>query len=571
MIVTQSINVHMDRQTRPTVETVQSDSGRAVAMALFSQGEKWTPPADTTGLIRYSICHEGEYFTSVYDSISDGTSAVTITGNVLQVRLTPEVLSVVGVGELQVELTSANRVIGTLSVLLRVQRNLSLEGQSPTVYNDLTRQIHKEVQLQVQQTYAQGGWMEDLNRQLECGFAAGGLEQGAEVASSSKIRSAFLRHGGRTLTVTFPDGLKVACHFYDEDKNYQYVSQEYTGSFTIYNGCAYVRLVVGYGDSSAVTDVEALGGLVRAFYKSDSCDRFQGHVTALGRSRFFDCHQQGYYRFSAADIPNISDCPDISVGGILEVWDHGGTDVVFQNIHTSDGQIWFRWGNRAFQRLLPRRQALNWYALGDGITQGYFSDAEGLGRDSEKSWVAVAAQENGWILTNHAVGGSGYVQSGTTGDGHNARDHVDTIDFSGAELVTLAFGVNDWKGGCPLGSMEDDVTTGGTVYSNLRYCIEKILADQPCAKVVVISPINCSAYGTRQGNWGMGHAFAGGTLEDFCEAQRTVCAYYGVGFVDLLHQSLVGRQNAPSVLTDGIHPTPACHRLLGIELAARLL
>ena len=570
MIVTQSMNVHLDKQTIPTVEAVQSDTGRAVRMALYSQGAPWTVPSGTTGTIRYSIFHEGECYTSVYDTLPDGSKAVTCSENGLTVGLTSEVLSIAGVGQLQVELYSGGQVVATFSVLLRVQRDLSMEGITPATRTNLTAQIRDEVLRHTQSAMDQNSWLDTLHHRIEVEYAAGTLDGGDMVASTTRICSNYIPHGGRELTVIVPAGLKVRCCFYNDDCVYKNESSFYTESFTIHNGQALVRLVVAHADDTAVADVDTLGQMVGIFYSSDSFDDYQGHIKALGYGSFAACTAPGYYRFAGADVAEISDAPAITVGGILQVQSHGGTKVVFQTILTTDGQIWFRWGSHAFAKLLPVGQKLRWYSLGDSIAQGYYCDGTGLYLDDSNGWAAVAARENGWSLSNRAVGGSGYVQPATIGDKLNARDHVDTIDFSNAELVTLAYGVNDWKGDCPLGCMSDDVAAGGTFYSNMRYCIEKILSDQPCARVVVISPVNCSAYGTQGGNWGISYGFAGGTLEDFCNAEREICEYYGIEYVDLLRGSMINRINAPEVLPDGVHPSPACHRLLGVEIAGKL-
>ena len=61
-------------------------------------------------------------------------------------------------------------------------------------------------------------------------------------------------------------------------------------------------------------------------------------------------------------------------------------------------------------------------------------------------------------------------------------------------MVTIAFGINDWKGSDTFGTFDDDITTGGAVYSNMRYVIEKILTDNPECKIFIITPINASKY-----------------------------------------------------------------------------
>ena len=215
---------------------------------------------------------------------------------------------------------------------------------------------------------------------------------------------------------------------------------------------------------------------------------------------------------------------------------------------------------------------LRWYALGDSITRGMYGYTGGSGVDTVNCWAALAAGYNGWTLTNKGVSGSGYVAKGGSDPETNAKEQVDATDFSGAELVTLAYGVNDWLQDNGVGSMDDDVTTGGTFISNMRYCIEKILSDNMEAKIVVVSPINCRSGCTVATNWGIGKANgAGATLEDFYLAEKTVCEYYGIEFIDMLHSSVVNRRNIYNALPDSVHPTKGIHKQMARELSRKIM
>ena len=218
---------------------------------------------------------------------------------------------------------------------------------------------------------------------------------------------------------------------------------------------------------------------------------------------------------------------------------------------------------------------VNWFALGDSITQGYYSVIENgsgtLKFDSKQVWSALLAQETGWRLVNSAVGGSGYVHAGTVLDKLSGRDHIDRMTFAPAELVTLAFGVNDWKGNQPLGSMADDVQTGGTFYSNMRYCIEKIRNENPDAEIVVISPMNCSRFGNAESNWGLGYRFSrNGTLEDIFTAMQEICDYYDLPLIDLLHNEEING-DIRNWFPDGVHPSLEKHQRLAQILKDELM
>ncbi|MBQ1938490.1 MAG: SGNH/GDSL hydrolase family protein [Bacteroidales bacterium] len=406
--------------------------------------------------------------------------------------------------------------------------------------------------------------------------------------------------------------------------------------------------------------------------KVESYHRYRGNVVELGYTRFADCKKSGYYSFTATDLPSISDIPsEISAGGILIVEPKSATGVVFQTIKTSIGEIWFRWAERAFQRIVPNVDSnkmavyrgnvvdcgytsfescklpgyysftkdnldtindapaalssggtlevrpysatnqvfqhitdvngqvwfrygsneftkggvdaeIRWLALGDSITEGYnsfFEDKVGtLGYSPASGWASLVAKINGWELTNCGIGGTGYVsQNPSTGnDKQNAREVVESLvstnAFQNADLVTLAYGVNDWKYDLPLGSMEDSVETGGTLYSNMRWCIHKIIENNPNIKIVVISPINCALFGNAESNYGSGYSFQNsGTLEDVFEAERKICAHYGLEFIDLLHGSVVNKLNITSTLPDGVHPSLDCHKALAYELGRKIM
>lgn len=328
-------------------------------------------------------------------------------------------------------------------------------------------------------------------------------------------------------------------------------------------------------------------------YDSKTNNIYRGIIRDLGYTSFAECTLYGHYRFFSADVANITDAPSgLTRAGNLFVYPYfGGTSAKF--IRDLDGNEWFMhtgidWictnkNNEAritnlentVSDLIDRN--LRWCALGDSITQGYYSYYDETGGaayalDSSASWTKYVERLNGYTLTNKAVGGSGYLCIRTADNPvDNAREVADATDFSQFDLVTLAFGVNDWKYNCALGSIEDDATIGNSMYSNMRYVIEKILSDNPLCKIVVITPINCAVSGSYSTNWGLGHAYSNnGTLEDIFGAIVEVCKYYGVEYIDMTHNSIVNRENIGDLLIDKVHPSKDCHRVLGYELAKKI-
>ena len=222
----------------------------------------------------------------------------------------------------------------------------------------------------------------------------------------------------------------------------------------------------------------------------------------------------------------------------------------------------------------PTNSGAVWYAIGDSITYGLYSTSfENYYQPVVgQRWVDYVAKHNGYELTNLGVSGSGFV-SGTT-----FRTVVDRNDFSNVDLVTIMLGINDWKNEAAVnkvGTMTDDISTGGTIVSELRYGLEKIISDNPYCKIILITPINAKigSRGPEATNWAYG--FTGtitpcGSLKNFGDKLKEVCEYYGVQVIDMTNSSVVNRKSITTVLPDGIHPNLDCYKALGLELARRI-
>lgn len=210
---------------------------------------------------------------------------------------------------------------------------------------------------------------------------------------------------------------------------------------------------------------------------------------------------------------------------------------------------------------------VTWYALGDSITEGFYSYNDGSDKIAitPNSWASICAFEKGIKLINHAVGGSGYVHEGTQWSRGNAVAHAQAINFANCDLVTLAYGCNDWKYNDSLETLKD----------NMKTVIRKIMSDNPYCKIYVVTPINCrntsKTYGTYDTNWGIGYRLSNsGTLEDVFNAEKEVAEYFGIELIDLTHNSIVNRENLPTVIVDGVHPSIACHSVIGMEMAGKI-
>jgi lysophospholipase L1-like esterase len=223
----------------------------------------------------------------------------------------------------------------------------------------------------------------------------------------------------------------------------------------------------------------------------------------------------------------------------------------------------------------------NWYAMGDSITYGGYAPSltEYKPPIIGQRWVDYVAKYNGYNLTNLGVSGSGFLTGKTFRTIINETvAKSDTENFKNANLVTIMLGINDWKNYSvmdKMGTIEDNISTGGTIISELRYGLEQIIAQNPLCKIILITPLNAKlgGRGTEETNWGYGYAggdTVGGSLKEFGDKLVEVCKYYGIQTIDMTNSSVVNRKNIASVLGDGLHPTLDGYKVIGLELARKI-
>lgn len=232
-----------------------------------------------------------------------------------------------------------------------------------------------------------------------------------------------------------------------------------------------------------------------------------------------------------------------------------------------------------------------WLAFGDSITECWVSwyDEEGNPQNSggsagrDKVYCAKVAEMTGKTLTNKGKGGEGWdcqATSSTDNPEHGARGRIDTLiaegfDFTAYDLVTFAYGINDYKGTTPLGSMEDDVNSTYSVIANMRHCIEAVVEKNPFAKIMIITPLNARGYtnqrlGDESTNYAIGYSKHGYTLAQMFDAIVEVCKFYGIQYIDMTYRSPINRLNMVQTLPDGVHPSEDAHTIIARQVSQEL-
>lgn len=232
---------------------------------------------------------------------------------------------------------------------------------------------------------------------------------------------------------------------------------------------------------------------------------------------------------------------------------------------------------------------VNVLMFGDSITEKYYSffNADGSVTTRESgfgmTYADILAGMKSWHMKKMATGGVGWiVYSAQTTKPHVAFQKVRLVeDWSNVNLVTFAYGVNDWKGNARVGSLSDPFTyaedmTPTTVIDSMRYCFEYIHRKNPYIKIVVITPLNCRGYSYDFGNestvWARGYTgFANsGTLDEFANKMIECCEHYGVEVVDMTRASFLTNGNIVQALPDGVHPSRQAHEMIAIELCNKI-
>ena len=196
---------------------------------------------------------------------------------------------------------------------------------------------------------------------------------------------------------------------------------------------------------------------------------------------------------------------------------------------------------------------LKWAALGDSITV-----SSGSGSTPETGYVSLIATRNNMTIANFGFNGTSIAKN------PNMVGYEFTARYRGmpddADIITVFGGTNDFGNNLPIGSLGD--TTDSTLYGAMKVLIEGLITKYPTKRIGFILPL------PRVGNIGQT-----GTLKNYVAVIKEMCALYSVPVLDLYNGSGIAPDFAPSrssLMTDGMHPTPAAHLILSRKIEAFL-
>lgn len=156
---------------------------------------------------------------------------------------------------------------------------------------------------------------------------------------------------------------------------------------------------------------------------------------------------------------------------------------------------------------------------------------------------------------NFARGGQGISQQ---------KEVILSKDFSGADLVIIGVGVNDFSAGKPIGQIPDSTEAKHDATFTGEYCtaLDYIYQSNPLIKVILMTPLHrCTLH--RKGNVPVNTIdtrIHGNTLKDYAQAIIQIGAFYSCPVADLYGSSGMNRFNLRYLTFEGVHPTNAGYR-----------
>ena len=201
-----------------------------------------------------------------------------------------------------------------------------------------------------------------------------------------------------------------------------------------------------------------------------------------------------------------------------------------------------------------------WVAFGNSITYGYQVGG------NEQAYPARVARVSSLRANNYGESGR-VVATGASGatvpDARSFCNYYTSLP-SGASLVTVFGGVNDFLLGVPLGSSGS--TDKSTFYGALNVLAEGLKSRYPSSRITFFTPIRIG-----------GHANAnksGHTLKDYRNAIVTVCNNKGIEVLDLYSLDSMDADISTSNYMgswDTTHPNGNGHQAIADYMVSQML
>lgn len=156
MITTTKIRTDLNRPGEPvTVYAVQGDrNSRRLELTLTASGSPWTPPENTAAALRY---RKPDGTLGYYDTMPDGSRAWEIAENTVSILLAPQILTVPGTVDAQLELMAEADLLGACTFRISVKENPAAGVQKSEDYVNWMEWMVAQVEARVAELVESGG------------------------------------------------------------------------------------------------------------------------------------------------------------------------------------------------------------------------------------------------------------------------------------------------------------------------------------------------------------------------------------------------------------------------------
>lgn len=160
MIISSQISA--DLQTPgypPLVHAVQGEQySRQLKMALYDGGMAWTVPGGVFVAMRYS---KPDGTTGYYDTLPDGTQAWSAEGNTVSIYVAPQMLTVPGVVQGQLEIIQNQSILASFPLRLKVAANVAATLQESADYVNWLEWMEDQLAQRISDAVASGEFRGD--------------------------------------------------------------------------------------------------------------------------------------------------------------------------------------------------------------------------------------------------------------------------------------------------------------------------------------------------------------------------------------------------------------------------
>lgn len=135
MIIIHKRSIDLARREIPaTIDTVQDDCGRVLALKLYADGIPWPIPDGVCAVVHYC---KADGTGGEYDTLPDGSCAWSASGNMLHLALAPQVLTAAGRTQLSVKLSDGANTVSTFALELNVLPGLRRRKEESESYSNV--------------------------------------------------------------------------------------------------------------------------------------------------------------------------------------------------------------------------------------------------------------------------------------------------------------------------------------------------------------------------------------------------------------------------------------------------